>query len=245
MIDDDQGQDDYKTKEGWIEEAISCYKSGDYKKALAACEQAIQIDSSFDRAYHGKGLALYYLGRYEESVLACAKATDLNVHNVRAYLTEGDALCNLERYGEAITTYKQAVAIDPHNKKALQSLQEAVTKLENQRHTDEIYGKELTYYEQIISSSKSDHAKSQAWVGKAETLYALKRYEEALSSYEQAIQLNPLNTNAHMGKKRIISERAKRPDTRSDAQVMSGKIFRSLTPFTNEVERNDLPRWLK
>src|SRR5581483_8963924 len=67
-----------KTKEQWIDEAIINYKEKSYDKALSSCECAIQLDATFARAFHGKGLILTqqknYTGAFEAYNKACQLA---------------------------------------------------------------------------------------------------------------------------------------------------------------------------
>src|SRR6266480_3680774 len=55
----------------------------------------------------------------------------------------------------------------------------------------------LAAYEQAI---RLDPTYAQAYTGKGDILYDLKRYEEALLTYEQAIALDPTSAEAYNGK---------------------------------------------
>ena len=59
-----------KSKEQYLSEGIAYYKAKQYQLALEACERAIQLDCTYARAFHGKGLALAGLGRNAEAVKA-------------------------------------------------------------------------------------------------------------------------------------------------------------------------------
>src|SRR5437660_7478247 len=56
-----------KSKEQYLSEGIAYYKVKQYQLAIEACEQAIQLDCNYARAFHGKGLALAGLGRMQRS----------------------------------------------------------------------------------------------------------------------------------------------------------------------------------
>ena len=67
-----------KSKELYLSEGIAFYEARQYQLALTACEQAIQLDSNYARAFHGKGLALIGLGRYAEAILAYQQSIRLH-----------------------------------------------------------------------------------------------------------------------------------------------------------------------
>ncbi len=85
-----------KTKEQWLSEGIHHYNNRRYKQALVACEQAIQFDSSFSRAYHGRGLALAKLKRLEEAVNALQRALHLNPQTAKICVDLGQILTTLD-----------------------------------------------------------------------------------------------------------------------------------------------------
>lgn len=59
------------------------------------------------------------------------------------------------------------------------------------------------YQEALIADARAiqlDPSCAEAYNGKGNSFYALKRYQEALAAYEHAIQLNPRDANAHNNK---------------------------------------------
>lgn len=66
-----------KTKEQWLIEGHSHYFARSYTEALAAYEQALQLDPTFAEAYNGKGRAYYYLARYHEALASFEQAIRL------------------------------------------------------------------------------------------------------------------------------------------------------------------------
>jgi tetratricopeptide (TPR) repeat protein len=66
-----------KTKEQWLIEGHSHYFARRYAEALAAYEQALQLDPTFAEAYNGKGRAYYFLARYHEALASFEQAIRL------------------------------------------------------------------------------------------------------------------------------------------------------------------------
>lgn len=102
-----------KTKEQWLQEGINHYLAEDYTNSLLACEQAIQLNASYVRAYYGKGLTLSKIGGDQEALLAYEKAIELDPAYIKAYHGKGNILNKLHRYEEAIRVYDQAISLNP------------------------------------------------------------------------------------------------------------------------------------
>src|SRR6266702_1857140 len=81
-----------KTKEQWLEEGRSHHKANRYDRALAAYEQALEIDPTFARAHRNRGDAFYDLKRYNEALAAYEQAIQLDPYTARAYKSRGDVL---------------------------------------------------------------------------------------------------------------------------------------------------------
>ena len=104
----------WKIKEQYLNEGVQLYSLGRYREALAAYEQALDLDPHFADAYFGKGNALYFLGRYEEALRAFEQAIRLAPLNAAFHNNKGSALYSLGRYKEALAAYEQALRLDPH-----------------------------------------------------------------------------------------------------------------------------------
>src|SRR5437763_6907845 len=81
-----------KTKEQWVEEGISYYKAHRYQEALIACEYAIQLNPTYARAHHGKGLILSKMKEYKEAREAYKQAWKFAPDNAKIYLDMGELL---------------------------------------------------------------------------------------------------------------------------------------------------------
>jgi tetratricopeptide (TPR) repeat protein len=101
-----------------LNEGNTLLKSGRENEALAAYDQALKADSTFARAWYGKGLALRKLRRPQEAVLAYKAAIRHDPKDPQAYFALGNIYTDLEKYNDAVGVYDQAVAIDPKLSKA-------------------------------------------------------------------------------------------------------------------------------
>lgn len=109
-----------KTKEQWIEKAIVRYKARHYKDALRACNNAIQLDPNYARAYYGKGLILTRLEIYDEALASYEKARQLGLKFDMGELVHkiGELLYQAKDYGRAGIFFERAIAIDRKYKKS-------------------------------------------------------------------------------------------------------------------------------
>lgn len=108
----------WKTKEQYLNEGVRLGSLGRYREAIAAYEQALDLDPHFADAYFGKGNALYFLGRYEEALEAFEQAIRLAPLNAAFHNNKGSVLFALGRYLEALAAYEQALRLDPHRASA-------------------------------------------------------------------------------------------------------------------------------
>ena len=90
-------------------------KAKRYQEALAAFEQAIQLDPDNASLYNGKGLVLSELKRYQVALTAYERAIRLDPNYAEAYFNKGNVLDDLEQFEEALAAYEQAIRLDPHD----------------------------------------------------------------------------------------------------------------------------------
>jgi tetratricopeptide (TPR) repeat protein len=98
-----------KTKEQWVDEGNAFLEINRYEEAIAAYDQALQLDPSLPYAYFKKGLALLKLKRYAEAIPILDQAIRLNPDEALAYNGKGFALLQFQQYKEAISLFDQAL----------------------------------------------------------------------------------------------------------------------------------------
>ena len=59
-----------RTRDQYLSEGLAYYQARKFQLALTSCQKAIQLDSNYARAFHGKGLALTELKQYQEAIVA-------------------------------------------------------------------------------------------------------------------------------------------------------------------------------
>ena len=98
-------------------------KLGQYENAIKHYDHAIEMDSTFFRAYYGKGLTLKTLRRYPQAVAAYAGCVRHNPSYTDAYVNMGRIQrTSLSQVDKAISTFKTAIEYNPSAHKALYEL---------------------------------------------------------------------------------------------------------------------------
>jgi len=94
-----------------LKQGVERYDAGDFEGAIAAFDQALEIDPKFNPAWNGLGGALNGLGRYSEAIAALETVLEIDPKFHYAWNGLGNALNDLGRYNEAIAAYDQALKI--------------------------------------------------------------------------------------------------------------------------------------
>src|SRR5262249_26682693 len=82
----------------WIEKGETALDAEKYEEALAAFEQALQLDLASAPAFNGKACALGFQERYEEALAAFEEAIRLAPDTDYYWFNKGDTLGKMERY---------------------------------------------------------------------------------------------------------------------------------------------------
>lgn len=193
-------------------------QQGRHEESIKWYDDIIKRDQKYARAYAGKGDALFHLGRYGEASTFLRKALSLDPVMSQAHLIHtliGEAEQKLGRFEEAKRHYESALQIDPqlfrahtsligllleqqHDEEASQRLQivrglgvedkEGVLGVAELFRKRSQYTESLEWYDRILGH---DPDYTQAYVGKGDALFRLKRYEEAIEVMNKAIALDP------------------------------------------------------
>ncbi|MGB8347019.1 MAG: tetratricopeptide repeat protein, partial [Ktedonobacteraceae bacterium] len=180
----------HKSKEQWLNEGNDFYRRGDYRKALVAYDQSIQLDPSNSTAHNNKGNAHYYCGQSKRALKSYEQAIRLAPNNVSAYCNMGKVLSYLGYYDEAFVAYDHASQLASNNASAYCGKGEALYQLGK-------YDAALTAYNRVIKINPND---TSAYYGKGKALYQLGKYDAALTAYNRAIKINPNDASAYYGK---------------------------------------------
>ena len=103
-----------KSKEQWLSEGYTFYKAQQYQNALAAFNQALQLDAENAQAHYWQGLALFHLNDLGRALAAFDESIRYDPRYPMVYNARGNVLYRLGRYEDAIAAYTTAIRLNPH-----------------------------------------------------------------------------------------------------------------------------------
>ncbi len=72
------------TKEEYFEQAVNAFGDEKLDEAIGFYQKALQIDTSYQDALHGLGMALFNRGRLDEAIATPKKLIELAPADIRA-----------------------------------------------------------------------------------------------------------------------------------------------------------------
>ena len=88
---------------------------GQYRRAIEACTQAIELDHRYTAAYYNRGLSYLKLGEYEKAADDFGEAIRLDSKDPEAYINRGLSFLMMWQPERALQDYDEAVRLDPDN----------------------------------------------------------------------------------------------------------------------------------
>jgi tetratricopeptide (TPR) repeat protein len=190
---------------------------GKLEEALAAYDEAINLNPQDSQFYVRKGAALSKLERFPEALEFYDKAIAFARSDASLHASRGDILLKLENFDEALNAYNDAIERDPKNLNNFISKGDILLNL--MRFDDAAAAYEIAikldglnpnfhikkgdtlfvkkdYDNAFLAYEKAsaiDSQNSQVWRKTGQVLIKLDRFEEAVAAYEQSISLEPEN----------------------------------------------------
>ena len=186
-----------------------------FPEALRSAQHAVEIASHDARAWANMGVALLNFGSLLEALNAFNQSLACDATNLFAFTMKSEILLKLGRLADVVTNTEQTLRIDPTNSEALSLAIQALRSLERFEALQQT-AKELTRldpenvlawenyirglrgignfeeaheaFEQLLDLDPNN---VRFWTLKADTLYRLLRYREAIATADHAIYLNP------------------------------------------------------
>ncbi|MEA5574078.1 CHAT domain-containing tetratricopeptide repeat protein [Calothrix sp. UHCC 0171] len=165
----------------FLKRGIEAINAGNYQKAIASYDKALECKPDDHEAWYNRGNALAYLGRNEEAIASYDQAIKLKPDFHDAWYIRGLTLGILERGEELIASFDQAIKLKPDFHDAWHIRGIALNNLGR-------YSEAIASYDQAIKFKPDFH---DAWNNRGNALRNLGRSEEAIASFDQAIKLKP------------------------------------------------------
>ena len=165
----------------WANKGLALLNFESLLEGLDAFNQSLVCDPNYLFAFEMKSEILLQLGRLADVVINTEQTLRIDPTNIEALSFASQALRSLERYEELQRTAKELTRLDPENVFAWENYVRGLRGTGNFEEANEVF-------EPLLDL---DPANVRFWTLKADTLYRLLRYREAVATADHAIYLDP------------------------------------------------------
>ncbi|RJP49902.1 MAG: tetratricopeptide repeat protein [Anaerolineaceae bacterium] len=167
-IENEDELTEIRNPEVWNEKGNIHFQQGDYDKAIAAYNKAIELDLSFGWPYSNLALTYLTLGKFAEAILLYQKSADLlqkQEEQAASWNSIGNIYRHLNDYQGALNAYQKADDLDPQNAGKREKVDPAV--------------------------SGPNSSNAQVWIELGNLFFKSASYSEAVNAYTNAVKLDP------------------------------------------------------
>ena len=169
------------TASDYAKQGDACFFENRYEDAIAAYNQALQIQPDLADTWNNRGVVFTRMQRYPEAIDSYEEATKIRPDYPDAWNNRGVVLLELQQYPDAIACYDQAIQAKPDYADAWNNRGVAFSKIQQ-------YEQAVISYNQALQI-KNDY--TDAWNNRGVALSKLQKYEAAIDSYDNAAKLRP------------------------------------------------------
>ena len=162
------------------DEGIQAFEAGDYERALAAFNKAIDIENDNIDQYFNLAATYLQLNRFEDAIATYDEIIALDHDNEKAYRFRAVAYKELNQFEEAIAKLDQSVSVDPTNANVYYDRGEIKYNLKR-------YKDAIADFDKAIEINPEY---AYAYNTRGYSLINLSRYEEAITDFDRAIEIN-------------------------------------------------------
>ena len=143
-----------------------------YTQAVSAYDRAIALEPGYFEAWDRQADALNRDGKFSEALAASSQALEINPRYAAGWINRGQILYNIGYYYE--------------------------DQLHDPKRAESYYTEQLAAFEKAI---EIDPTNADAWFNKGYALAGMKRYDEALASFDTVRSLDPDYPNLGLSQK--------------------------------------------
>ena len=174
------------TAERWIAYAVTLEKQGKLNEALAAYNNALEIEPANIVAIEATAAVLLGAKNYQQAVHYFYRALDVSGDNIFALNGLGLCFLKLGRFNDAMDCFSRILEIDPENANAL--INKGIVFKEQDRTEDAIL-----FFDKVLKNNPSDE---YALMSKGNALAQARYFEDAIACFNKAIEIDPTNALA-------------------------------------------------
>jgi tetratricopeptide (TPR) repeat protein len=162
----------------WYDLGVATAAQDKLTEALAAYSKAIELDPNLERAFNNRAAVYARLKQFDKAIADCTQAIALNPADALAWRNRGLAFYDQGDFEKAAAVFDESIQIDGLNP-------------ETYLYRGNVY---LELLDPVRALEDFDHALNlnadlgEAWLGRAKSLSALDRDEEAQTALAQSRQ---------------------------------------------------------
>jgi CHAT domain-containing protein/tetratricopeptide (TPR) repeat protein len=156
-------------------------KTGDLLGAIAAYDQALELQPNSSEYWFNRGLTLFHLEQLTEAIAAYEQALELKPDFYKAWYNRGGTLGELGQFDAAIASFEQAIEIKPDSPESWASRGLALMKLG-------LVSEAISSYDQALLLQPQDQ---ENWYYRGIALAVGEQNEDAIASYDKALEIQP------------------------------------------------------
>jgi tetratricopeptide (TPR) repeat protein len=162
-----------------LNQGIALLKEGQYDRAIAIFDEALEINPRYALAYNFRGIAYDEKGQYDKAISDYNKAIELNPTYAWAYENRGIAYDKKGHFDEAISDYNKAIELNPKSDAAYHNRGDAHFKKNE-------YDKAISDYTKVIEINPGA---ANAYLYRGVSYFYKKEYEKAWDDVHKAQNL--------------------------------------------------------
>ncbi len=182
-----------------LEEGNRFYYNGEYDRAIAAYNEAIELNPNDYDAYNSRACAYDEQGEYDKAIQNYNRAIELNPNDADIYNNRGVAYYNISDIHRAFLDYNQAIKLNPNDPKVYVNRGVAYRKTGD-------YDKAIADYNQAI---KLNPDFVEAYNNRGVVYYDIGDINRAIADFKKAMKINPNYVSAKNNLDFVLAKKAK------------------------------------
>jgi serine/threonine protein kinase len=173
--------------EAWKGRGDALLSLGSDNRALDSYNKALSLQSNNLKALNNKGKVLYKMGQYQDALETHEKVVAIDSNNAEAWSGKGLAYMGLGKYEEASKSFDKLRQIRPDEPRIWYEIGLATELLQGPQAARKHYEEALWSYDFFLKRKPQNLI---AWTDRGTVLLKLGRLEDALKSYQKALEID-------------------------------------------------------